>query len=149
MSTHKIDTDDELGFAPLVMGFRCISSIIRMMTAYHGLLRHVTSILLLLRRRLHRITWRARDGLLTVHVLRRVGREMAVRVLGVDWRRRHGARRAATHLLLLRLQLLLLLTGLVDILVRRRTAQRLARLRRAVLLLLRGVLVGVHGERGG
>lgn len=119
--TYKINADNELGFAPLVIGFRCISSIIRVLTAYHGLLRHVTSILLLLRRCLHRIPWRARDGLLTVHMLRRVRREMAVRVLGVDWGRRHWARRAASHLLLLRLQLLLLLPSLVDILIRWRT----------------------------
>jgi hypothetical protein len=98
--THKINADDELGFAPLVIGFRCISSIVRVLTAYHGLLRHVTSILLLLRRRLHGIARRPRDGLLAVHVLRRVGREMAVGVLGVDWRGRHGARRTARHLLL-------------------------------------------------
>ena len=148
-STHKIDTDDELSFAPLGIGFRCVSSIVRVLTAYHGLLWHVASILLLLRRCLHGVTGRARHGLLAVHVLRRVGRKVAVRVLGVDWRRRHGARRTASHLLLLLLlQLLLLLSSLVDILVRGRATQRLlAGLGRAMLL--RRVLVRVHCERGG
>ena len=106
-----------MSFAPLVIGFRSVSSIVGVLTAYHGLLRHVASILLLLLRRcLHRITGRARHGLLPVHVLRCVGRKVAIWVLGVDWRRRHWARRTASHLLLL-LQLLLLLTSLVDILV--------------------------------
>lgn len=147
--THKIDTDNELGFAPLVIGFRYISSIVGILTAYHGLLRHITSILLLRRRCLHGIAWGSREWLLTVHVLRRVGRKMTVWVLSVDWRRRHGARRTASHLLLVLQLLLLLLTGL-SILVRRRSTQGLlARLRRAVLLLLRRVLVRVHSERGG
>ena len=108
--THKIDTDDELSFAPLI-GFRRVSSTIIILTAYHRLLWHVASILLLRWGRLQRIARRPSDGLLTVHVLRCVGRQVAVRVLRVDWRRRHGRSGTAGHVLLL------LTLPLVDILI--------------------------------
>ena len=78
----------------------------------------VSMLLLLLL--LHGVAWRGGCLLLAVHVLL-VLRRVSVAATGVDWRWRHGARRPALVRMLLRAEII----ALISILVGRRAAERL------------------------
>jgi hypothetical protein len=118
MGTYKVYADNELRLAAVVtLNFGQAPSVQRVGT----LLRCAVSVgLLLLLLLLH---WVARRGgclLLAVHVLL-VLRRVSVATASVDWRRRHGTRGPALVRVLLRAEVV----ALVSILVGWRAAERL------------------------
>ena len=117
MGTYEIYADDELRLAAVVtLNFGQAPSVQRI-----GALRCAISVsLLLLLLLLHWVAWRGGCLLLAVHVLL-VLRRVSVAATGVDWRWRHGARRPALVRMLLRAEII----ALISILVGRRAAERL------------------------
>jgi hypothetical protein len=117
LGTYKIYADNELRLAAVVtLNFGQASSVQRVGT----LLRRAVSVSLLLLLLLHWVAWRGGCLLLAVHVLL-VLRRVSVATTGVDWRWRHGARRPALVRMLLRAEII----ALISILVGRRAAERL------------------------
>jgi len=117
LGTYEIYADDELRLAAVVtLNFGQAPSVQRI-----GALRCAISVsLLLLLLLLHWVAWRGGCLLLAVHVLL-VLRRVSVATAGVDWRWRHRARRSALVRMLLRAEVV----ALISILVGRRAAERL------------------------
>jgi hypothetical protein len=119
LDTYEVYADNELRLAAVVtLNFGQASSVQRVGT----LLRCAVSVsvLLLLLLLLHGVAWRGGCLLLAVHLLL-VLRRVSVATTGVDWRWRHRARRPALVRMLLRAEII----ALISILVGRRAAERL------------------------
>jgi hypothetical protein len=119
LDTYEVYADNELCLAAVVtLNFGQASSVQRVGT----LLRCAVSVsvLLLLLLLLHGVAWRGGCLLLAVHLLL-VLRRVSVATTGVDWRWRHRARRPALVRMLLRAEII----ALISILVGRRAAERL------------------------
>jgi hypothetical protein len=118
LSTYEVYADNELCLAAVVtLNFGQASSVQRVGT----LLRCAVSVsVLLLLLLLHGVAWRGGCLLLAVHLLL-VLRRVSVATTGVDWRWRHRARRPALVRMLLRAEII----ALISILVGRRAAERL------------------------
>jgi hypothetical protein len=120
LGTYEVYADNELCLAAVVtLNFGQASSVQRVGT----LLRRAVSVsvlLLLLLLLLHGVAWRGGCLLLAVHLLL-VLRRVSVATAGVDWRWRHGASRPALVRMLLRAEII----ALISILVGRWAAERL------------------------
>jgi hypothetical protein len=118
LGTYEVYADNELCLAAVVtLNFGQASSVQRVGT----LLRCAVSVsVLLLLLLLHGVAWRGGCLLLAVHLLL-VLRRVSVATTGVDWRWRHRARRPALVRMLLRAEII----ALISILVGRRAAERL------------------------
>ena len=118
MGTYEVYADNELCLAAVVtLNFGQASSVQRVGT----LLRCAVSVsVLLLLLLLHGVAWRGGCLLLAVHLLL-VLRRVSVATAGVDWRWRHRARRPALVRMLLRAEII----ALISILVGRWAAERL------------------------
>jgi hypothetical protein len=118
LDTYEVYADNELRLAAVVtLNFGQASSVQRVGT----LLRCAVSVsVLLLLLLLHGVAWRGGCLLLAVHLLL-VLRRVSVATTGVDWRWRHRARRPALVRMLLRAEII----ALISILVGRRAAERL------------------------
>jgi hypothetical protein len=118
LDTYEVYADNELCLAAVVtLNFGQASSVQRVGT----LLRCAVSVsVLLLLLLLHGVAWRGGCLLLAVHLLL-VLRRVSVATTGVDWRWRHRARRPALVRMLLRAEII----ALISILVGRRAAERL------------------------
>jgi hypothetical protein len=121
LGTYEVYADNELCLAAVVtLNFGQASSVQRVGTLLRCAVSVSVLLLLLLLLLLHGVAWRGGCLLLAVHLLL-VLRRVSVATAGVDWRWRHRARRPALVRMLLRAEII----ALISILVGRWAAERL------------------------